>query len=263
MSESRAAILLAGQGLIPREAVGDPPLPPLDLTVRPGSIVCLVGPDGAGKSRYLRVLAGLDAPRAGQLTLLGQNAYNLDEDGWRDMRRKIAFLGSRTPLISFFSGWRNLLFPALYHRLDTPEALAEKARGLLDAIGCDGDLEQLPAYLKGVQARKLTIVRALMLDPLLLLLDEPFRPLDSGGARALQGFLVDRARGAGLALVLTTNDLRFVDRHADAVLFRDQDAVHFFPSLAALRQSALPAIRAYLAGTTEEGTGNEEGAAAR
>ena len=140
-------ILIAGRELVPSGTKSV--LPALSLSVRTGSVTCLVGPDGSGKSHYLRALAGIDAVRAGQLTLLGRSAYNLDEEEWRQMRARIGFLGSRTPLISFFNGWRNVLFPALYHRLAPPAEVEAKARELIAALGIDADLEELPAYLDG------------------------------------------------------------------------------------------------------------------
>ena len=251
MNATEDGILLAASGLVPKDGDRHRPLTPLDLTVRRGTITCLVGPDGTGKSRYLRALAGLDAPRSGQLTLLGRNAYTLNEEEWRKLRPRIGFLGSNTPLISFFSGWRNLLFAAQYHRLGSPETLEEKARELVTAIGADGDLEQLPAYLRGLQARKLTIVRALMLDPLVLLLDEPFRRYDRCLVRELEHFLLTRVRGTGLALVLVSHELGLAARHADQLLFCGDDGIHPFPSSAALEASPLPAVRSFLQGTDE------------
>ena len=80
-------ILIDGQELAPMG--GATVLSPLSLSVRAGTVTCFVGPDGSGKSLYLRALAGIDAVQTGRLTLLGRSAYTLDEDEWRQMRVRI------------------------------------------------------------------------------------------------------------------------------------------------------------------------------
>ncbi|MDH3393583.1 MAG: ATP-binding cassette domain-containing protein [Desulfobulbaceae bacterium] len=252
MTETTNHILIGGRELSPMGAASA--LPPLSLAVRAGTVTCLVGPDGSGKSRYLRALAGIDAVRAGQLTLLGRSAYNLDEEEWRRMRAKIAFLGSNTPLLSFFSGWRNIVFPSLYHRLGDPDEIEAQARRLVAELGIDADLEELPAYLDGLNVYKLTIVRALMLAPLVLFLDEPFRRFDICSIRPVQQFLLDRVRNTGLALVTATHDLRFVAKYADRVLFCGDENIRSFASGSEMLQAPFVEVREYIAGITEEAT---------
>lgn len=252
MREATAGILIDGRELVPMGEGSR--LPPLSLALQAGSVTCLVGPDGSGKSRYLRALAGIDAVRAGQLTLLGRSAYNLDEEEWRRMRARLAFLGSDTPLLSFFSGWRNIVFPPLYHRLADPQAIEAKGCGLVDALGIDADLEELPAYLDSLNVYKLTIVRALMLDPLVLFLDEPFRRFDICSIRPVQQFLLDRVRDSGLALVTATHDLRFVAKYADRVVFCGDGTLHSFVDGKEMLQAPFAEVREYIAGITEEAT---------
>ena len=243
-------ILINGQGLVPIDATSF--LSPLSLSVRAGSVTCFVGPDGSGKSRYLRTLAGVDAVQDGQLTLLGQSAYNLTQDEWRQMRARIGFLGSNTPLISFFSGWQNVLFPALYHRLAEPAEVEAKARKLIADFGIDADLEELPAYLDGLNVYKLTIVRALMLEPLVLFLDEPFRRFDIGSIRPVQRFLLNMVRESGLALVIATHDLPLVAKYADQVFFCGDGNVRSFTGGSELLRSSFADVQEYVAGITEE-----------
>ena len=243
-------MLIDGRELAPNDPATV--LPSLTLSVPAGSITCIVGPDGSGKSRYLRALAGIDAVRGGQLIMLGRNADNFSEEEWRRMRAEIGFLGSRTPLISFFTGWRNVVFPPLYHRLAELGEIEARARQLIAALGIDADLEQLPAYLDALNAYKLTIVRALMLDPAVLFLDEPFRRFDICAIRPVQRFLSERVRATGLALVTATHDLRFVAKYADQVVFCDGVNIRHFADGNEMLRAEFADVREYVAGITEE-----------
>ncbi|MDH3393986.1 MAG: ATP-binding cassette domain-containing protein [Desulfobulbaceae bacterium] len=243
-------ILIDGQGLVPIGATRE--LAPLSISVRSGTVTCFVGPDGSGKSHYLRALAGIDAVRAGQLTLLGHSAYNLGQEDWRQMRTKIGFLGSDTPLLSFLSGWRNVLFSPLYHRLAAPAELEAKAHQLIAALAIDADLEELPAYLDDLAAHKLTIVRALMLDPVVLFLDEPFRRFDTCSIRPVNKFLLDRVRERGMGLVIATHDLSLVSQYADQVIFCSGGNLRVFTSGLEMVQSSFADVREYVSQTTGE-----------
>ena len=250
MTGGSAEILIHGDELVP--LAGEDVLAPLSYSVRAGSVTCFVGPDGSGKSRYLRMLAGIDAVSSGQLTLLGRNAYNLDQDEWRQMRARIGFLGSNTPLVSFFSGWQNLMFPPLYHRLADQDKVEARARELVAIFDVDADLEELPAYLSDLNIYKLTIIRALMLAPMVLFLDEPFRRFDTCSIRPLLRILLNMAREKGLAVVIATHDLFMVTKCADQVFFCGGGDIRSFAGGQHFLQSTQDDFKEYISGITGE-----------
>lgn len=243
---SSAAQLATAHRLVPQVEYEDAHLSPLELTVGPNSLVCLIGPDGAGKTRYLRTLAGIELPESGELHLLGADIETMSQSEWHAMRKRIGFVAANAPLISFYSAWRNLLFPAEYHNLGSLEEIEKKANRLIAQIGIDSDLDQLPAYLGRKETHKLAIVRALMLEPEILFLDEPFKPLDAMEGAKLKEFLLSLRQTGHLALVMATHDIPFAVREADTIFFVSNENLYRFSSGRELSASPIFEVRQFL-----------------
>jgi heme exporter protein A len=171
----------------------------IDLSLAPGDVLAVAGPNGAGKSTLLRVLAGLMRPTAGEVRVLGRSPAG-DAGG---TRRAIGLLSHQTLLYDDLTLAENLTFAARLYGLPRP---AETARDALDAAGLGARAGDSPRRLSRGLLQRAALARALLHDPRILLLDEPFTALDATSADRLRADLGDR-RAAGVGLVIVTHHL--------------------------------------------------------
>jgi len=171
----------------------------VDLTVRAGEFLTIFGPNGAGKTTLLRVLCGLLKPTAGEVRLLGLPL----RDDPAAAKRRIGLIAHASFLYGGLSARENLLFYARLYGLSDP---ARRVETLLREVGlAERADDAVRAFSRGMQQR-LTIARALLHDPEVVFLDEPYTGLDQQAARMLRG-LLDGIRGRGRTVMMVTHYL--------------------------------------------------------
>ncbi len=214
---SDVAAHIRARGLVPR--LDGPIRPsPLDVEIGPGSVTCLVGEHGDLRTAWLRALGDVDPPLTGRLDLLGGLDLGSDQSGSGDLRCRLGFVTRTAPLLSVINGLRNVMLPALYHRRGSYPDLEARARELIADVGCDADLSLLPAYLTERQRRQLAIARAVMMSPLVLMIDQPFGGLAPAARELIAGYLNHWSSQPGHALVVATDDLGFVKQAANRII---------------------------------------------
>ena len=189
----------------------------VDLDVRPGELVSVIGQSGSGKSTLLHVLGALDQVDEGEVVLGGRRLASLREEALAELRsRSVGFVFQFHHLLREFSALENVMMPQLI--AGVPDARArERARGLLDEVGLSARLEHKPAQLSGGEQQRVAVARALANRPLVLLADEPSGNLDPQTSDRLHDLLFHVCRVEGAAMVLVTHDLGLAAR-ADRVL---------------------------------------------
>ncbi|MBA3652771.1 MAG: ABC transporter ATP-binding protein [Actinobacteria bacterium] len=175
------------------------------MTVGSGEFVAIMGPSGCGKSTLLNLIAGLDSPTEGEVSIGGVSMAGRSEDDLARMRRQhIGMVFQFFNLLEGMTAAENVSLPALVAGLPRRQA-ESRARDLLDLLGLGDKFNAAPATLSGGQRQRLAIARALANQPTLLLADEPTGALDSdGGAEILE--LFRRLHRDGQALLLVTHD---------------------------------------------------------
>ena len=185
---------------------GPPALDRVSLRVVRGEIVALVGPSGSGKSTLLYLLGGLDLPDGGTVKLAGVDWQTLHGSARaRFRRRACGFIVQGLSLLPQATAAENVEVPLLLEGIDRAERTRRVGRAL-ERVGLDGHSAQLTDQLSGGEQQRVAIARALVLEPAVVLADEPTGSLDSVNAQSVTRLLVSAAGDLGTAVVLVTHD---------------------------------------------------------
>ncbi len=177
----------------------------IDIAIGRGEFVAVTGASGSGKSTLLNVLGCLDKPDAGCYRLDGTNVAELDDEATSEVRnRRIGFVFQSFHLLPRLSVLENVLLPMRYARTPDPAAVT-RAETLLRRVGLGDRMSHRPNELSGGQMQRAAIARALLMQPALLLADEPTGNLDSKSAADVLG-LIDEVHASGQTVVLVTHD---------------------------------------------------------
>jgi putative ABC transport system ATP-binding protein len=178
----------------------------VDLRVRRGEMLAIMGPSGSGKSTLLHIIGALDTPTDGHLSVAGQRYDGLDDAALTELRRdRIGFIFQFFNLLPSLSAVENVMLPALIARRHGAEIEA-RARTLLERVGIGDRAEHLPSELSGGQQQRVSIARALLLEPELLLADEPTGNLDTRSGREVLRILRELNQAEGHTVVMVTHD---------------------------------------------------------
>ena len=216
------------QGITRRYRVGGQnvdALAGIDLAVPEGQFVAIVGPSGSGKSTLLNILGCLDRPTAGSYELDGTDVSTFDDERASDFRnRRIGFVFQSFHLLPRLSVLENVLLPRRFLREAAPD-IENRAHALLDRIGLGQRKSHRPEQLSGGQMQRVAIARALLMQPALLLADEPTGNLDSRSAADVLG-MIDEVHAQGQTVILVTHDHEVAARAQRRVQVRDGKIEH-------------------------------------
>ena len=194
----------------------------IDLEIKAGESLAIVGPSGSGKSTLLHVLGALEPPSAGEILWCGRDLTRLDQRELARFRnRELGFVFQTHHLLPQLGALENVLVPALARPADERDALESRARELLAHVGLEGRVGHRPGQLSGGERARVALVRALFHRPRLLLADEPTGSLDSATADEMGELLVELNRREGMALVVVTHSERLSRRMQRMLLLQD------------------------------------------
>ncbi len=191
----------------------------ITLRIPAGQFVAIVGASGSGKSTLLGLTAGLDTPSAGEIWLDGTPIHNLKEKELAGVRgSKIGFVFQSYQLIPTLTALENVLLP---FELNIEGNGLEKARSLLSAVGLGERMHHYPVQLSGGEQQRVALARAFVVDPPIVMADEPTGNLDSTNGQLVLDMLLQRNRDAGATLVLVTHDHEVASRADRKIVLRD------------------------------------------
>ncbi|HOD97323.1 MAG TPA: ABC transporter ATP-binding protein [Syntrophales bacterium] len=193
----------------------------LDLTVRKGESLALLGVSGAGKSTLIHILGALDRPTSGEVRFDNVNIFTWDEDKLADFRnRKVGFVFQLHNLLPEFSALENTMMPALIHGVSHREA-KQRAESLLVSVGLAHRFTHKSGELSGGEQQRVAVARALIMAPDVLLADEPTGNLDTETGKKIEDLLVELNVTKKITLVVVTHNKNLADRLQRKVGLRD------------------------------------------
>ena len=242
-------MLLTIEGLSKRYPTGDLALDRVDLTVPAGQVMALIGPSGAGKSTLIRCVNRLVEPTAGRVVLDGQPITGLGAVALRRARRRMGMIFQEYALVERLTVMENVLsgrlgytgFWASWFRR-FPRRDIEQAFRLLDRVGLAAMADKRADALSGGQRQRVGILRALMQDPALLLVDEPTASLDPRTSRQIMRLLVELCEERGLAAIVNIHDVALAREYARRIVGLRAGRVVFDGPASALGPAELTAI---------------------
>lgn len=179
----------------------------VELCVAPGELLAVVGESGSGKTTLLNLLAGLDTPDAGQITLDGRRLNGLSDEDWAAVRRHhYGFIFQAFHILPHLTVGQNVALPlwlSAGRRMD--DAVAPRVAAILDRVGLAGRLEAWPRELSGGELQRVAVARALVHQPAVVLADEPTGNLDAVNAAAVLALIGDAVREHGARAVIVTH----------------------------------------------------------
>ncbi len=197
----------------------------IDLDIRTGEMLAIVGASGAGKSTLLHILGGLDRPTSGRVFYRDVDVFGLDSDRLARFRNEhVGFVFQFHHLLPEFSALENVMLPALIRGTERVAA-AENASKVLADVGLGGRVHHRPGELSGGEQQRVAVARALVLSPDAVLADEPTGNLDTHTGEAVHELLQKINRERGITFVIVTHNDRLAIR-ADRVLRMADGKLH-------------------------------------
>jgi phospholipid/cholesterol/gamma-HCH transport system ATP-binding protein len=223
----------------------------LDLTVRQGSITAVMGPSGTGKTTLLRLLTGQIQPSAGSVHVLGQDVRTLSTRELFGLRKRMGMLFQNGALLTDLNVFENVAFPVREHaRLPEP-VLRRLVLMKLEAVGLRGAEQLMPQELSGGMARRVALARAIVMDPEVLIYDEPFVGLDPVSMGIIVRLIRRLNDALGITSIVVSHDVQEVGSIADYSYLLDSGHVVAHGTTAELNASQDPTVRQFMQGSSE------------
>lgn len=230
----------------------------LDLEVRRGEVLTILGGSGSGKSVMLKMVLGLIPWDRGHVNVLGQDLTGLGDRELLPVRRRIGMVFQNAALFDSLSVFENLAYPLRERGVKDEAQLAERVGRALTMVDLPGTEDQLPADLSGGMRKRVGLARAVIQSPEILLFDEPTTGLDPINVRRIDELILSLRKEFGLTSIVVTHDLPSAYLLSDRIAMLARRRIVEIAPLAEFRRSPVPEVRAFL-DAMQEGVRHEPG----
>jgi phospholipid/cholesterol/gamma-HCH transport system ATP-binding protein len=224
----------------------------IDLTVKRGETLTVLGRSGTGKSVLLKLIIGLQKPDAGEIEIFGEEITRMPVGELNRIRKRMGFLFQQAALYDSLSVAGNTAFPLRRHTELKEAEIEARVRELLARVGMEKDLRKMPADISGGMKKRVGLARALALDPELLLLDEPTAGLDPITTEEIDELIQGLTRERGMSAIVVTHDLLSVRRLADRVVMLREGRIVAEGDLEEMKESRDPFVAVFIQAASEE-----------
>ena len=228
-----------------------PVLRGIDMVIPRGQVVAIMGGSGCGKTTILRLIGGQLRPQRGSVTVAGQDVMSLERDALFALRRKIGMLFQFGALFTDMSVFENVAFPLREHTELPEDVIRDLVLMKLNAVGLRGAAQLRPSELSGGMARRVALARAIALDPMFVMYDEPFAGLDPISLGVV-GQLIRKLNDAlGITSVVVTHDIYESWKIVDYICFVSEGRIIAQGTPADVRASTDPFVRQFVDGAPD------------
>lgn len=218
----------------------------IDLDVRKGENVVVLGRSGTGKSVLIKCLVGLEWPDAGVITIFGRDLSTLSYREMNELRVRVGFLFQSAALYDSMTVKENLAFPLRQHKKTLSKEKKERLiMEMLDDVGLADSIDQLPSKLSGGQSKRIGLARTLILRPEVMLYDEPTTGLDTGTAKEISELICRMRRKYNISSITITHDMPCAKLTADRIIILKDGVVHAEGSYEELETSEDAWVRSF------------------
>jgi phospholipid/cholesterol/gamma-HCH transport system ATP-binding protein len=223
----------------------------VSVRVAPGSITAIMGPSGTGKTTLLRLIMGQIVPQSGRILAFGQDVATLDRERLYALRQRVGLLFQNGALLTGMSVFENVAFPVREHaRLPEP-VLRELVLMKLQAVGLRGAAELMPSELSGGMSRRVALARAIVMDPEVLLYDEPFVGLDPISKGVILRLIQSLNRTLHITSILVSHDVQEISAIADRTYLLSGGTVVAEGSPAQLKSADSAVVQQFMSGAPD------------
>lgn len=218
----------------------------IDLVVRRGEVLVIMGGSGSGKSVTLRHMLGLEKPDRGEVFVEGEEITNLAEEQLYPVRRKFGMLFQSGALFDSMNVYENVAFPLREHTGMDEEEITSNVARVLDLVDLEGTEKSMPIDLSGGMRKRVSLARSVVLNPKIILYDEPTTGLDPITADTINRLIVDLQRKLNVTSVVVTHDIQSTFAVGDRIAFLSEGRFEWVGTLDAARRSGHPALTEFL-----------------
>jgi phospholipid/cholesterol/gamma-HCH transport system ATP-binding protein len=190
----------------------------INLKVREGETVVTLGKSGSGKSVILKCLVRLLFPDSGMVNILGEDMLALDEDELQQIRKRIGFIFQNAALYDSMSVRENLMFPLVRHFKLSKSEIDDKVFEVLENVGLTEAIDKMPSELSGGMRKRIGLARTLILNPEIMLYDEPTTGLDPATAREISSLILKMQEKFSVTSIVVTHDMECAKITADRIV---------------------------------------------
>lgn len=209
----------------------------IDMDIERGKVTAIMGPSGTGKTTLLRLIGGQIAPLAGSIKVDGIEVTKLSRSGLFQLRKRMGMLFQNGALLTDMSVYENIAFPIREHTQLSEKMIRSLVTMKLQVVGLRGARELMPSELSGGMSRRVAMARAIALDPMMMMYDEPFTGQDPISMGVLVRLIRELNSALGLSSIVVSHDIEEASSIADTIYLLSGGKVVAHGSAGALRQS--------------------------
>lgn len=223
----------------------------LDVAIARGKVTAIMGPSGTGKTTLLRLITGQVRATAGTVTVCGTDMGSLSEEGLYALRKRMGMLFQNGALLTDLDVYENVAFPLREHTRLPESLVARIVLMKLQSVGLRGAARLMPSELSGGMARRVALARAIVMDPELLIYDEPFAGLDPIAMGVVLRLIRDTNDALGITSIVVSHDVHEISLLADATYLLSGGRVVAHGPPAELREHPSEAVRQFMNGVAD------------
>lgn len=220
----------------------------VSFSVAKGETLAVIGCSGTGKSTILKLMMGLLEPQDGEILIKGQSIIGLNEDEWNDLRKQMGMVFQYSALFDFMNVYENVAFGLRQHTDKGEEEIASIVKQKLQAVGMAGEEENFPVSLSGGMKKRVSLARAIALNPEIILYDEPTAGLDPVMCREISELIYKTKINMGATSILVTHDMASACMASDRIALLNEGHIEAEGTVEEMRNSSHTLVRKFMLG---------------